>query len=150
MTKETFSILSEIFDNYQEPNALLQVQFDDSKDLDDQLLDQIAKDLDLECGTVTPRNNKPDPKLELIKGDDRKSDILLVKKQTSLNSHGIVVDFTETTKFKSPNSKAEIKTNIVSPNANKKAKPEPLEDQSPGEELDIYKRKRQVENQIEK
>ena len=84
--------------------------------------------------------------MELIKGDDRKSDILMVKKQTHINSHGIVVDFTETTKFRSPSSKAEIKTNIVSPNANKKAKPETLEDPSPGEELDIYKRKSQIEN----
>lgn len=121
MTKETFSILTEIFDNYKEPNALLQVQFNDTHDLDDQLLADIAKDLDLECGHVTPRNNQPDPKLEVIKGDDRKSDVLLVRKQTQINSQGIVADITETTKFKSPKTKKEIKTSTVSPDTKLKA-----------------------------
>ena len=65
--------MKDIFTKYEEPNALLQLEFIEERDEADELLDQIARDLDLECSNdITPANEKTAPKLEIIKSPGKK------------------------------------------------------------------------------
>ena len=86
LTRETYDLVKDIFANYEQPNALLQLEFTEERDEDDELLDQIARDLDLECGDLTPRNTKPKPKLEIVKaagkGGAQKPNVMIMEKKS--------------------------------------------------------------------
>ena len=77
---------------------------------------------------------------------------MIMEKKSKVCVTGLEAEIVETTKYKPPTAQVTARSNIVSPNANKKAKAceEELKKNLESDSNEKYRKKRRIENQLEK
>ena len=87
------------------------------------------------------------------KDKERKSDVMVMEKKSKVSVTGLEAEIIETTKYKPPTTQITARSNIVSPNTGSKkgkAIEEELKKDQESDVNELYRKKRRIENQLEK